>query len=280
MPIQKRTINIGAVLGTLAPEPSETSSHPPAPGFSEGEFVMKKRKTREKEVEEAKAKKRKTKGNSPAPWTCEFYVDGRPVNEDDSVWKSKDVRGGQIADAVGRALLLPKDVRAWQGNNTTQMIENLKRDSVVLIETEHLLNESLIENDRLREVERTASARIQEVEGQYKSVEEGLQTAESQLVEISAKLERECDRSSGFQAEIDRLKTELAESRIGLSIQARPRTLKKQLLRGLKDSEAVDELMGHEAVEVSRHQEQVQAEEIQDVEKGVSVKEDNANVDG
>jgi hypothetical protein len=59
-------------------------------------------------------------------------VDGRPVNENDSVWKSKDVRGGQIADAVGRALLLLKDVRSWQGNNTTQMIENLKRDSVVV----------------------------------------------------------------------------------------------------------------------------------------------------
>ena len=57
MPIQKQTINIGAVLGTLAPEPSETSSHPPAPGFSEGESVMKKRKTGEKEVEEAKAQK-------------------------------------------------------------------------------------------------------------------------------------------------------------------------------------------------------------------------------
>jgi hypothetical protein len=57
MPIQKRTINIGAVLGTLAPEPSETSSHPPALGFSEGESVMKKRKTGEKEVEEAKAQK-------------------------------------------------------------------------------------------------------------------------------------------------------------------------------------------------------------------------------
>ena len=54
------------------------------------------------------------------------------MNEDDSVWKSKDVRGGQIADAVGRALLLPKDMRAWQGNNSTQMIENLKRDSVVV----------------------------------------------------------------------------------------------------------------------------------------------------
>jgi hypothetical protein len=58
-----------------------------------------------------------------------------------------------------------------------------------LIETKRLLNESLIENDRLREVEKTASARIQEVESQHKTTEEGLQIAECQLVEISAKLE-------------------------------------------------------------------------------------------
>ena len=54
------------------------------------------------------------------------------MNEGDSVWESIDVRGGQIADAVGRALLLPKDVRAWQRNNSAQMVENLKRDSVVV----------------------------------------------------------------------------------------------------------------------------------------------------
>jgi chromosome segregation ATPase len=82
-----------------------------------------------------------------------------------------------------------------------------------LIETERLLNESLVENDRLREVEKSASARIREVEGQHKTAEEGLQTAECQLVEISAKLERECERSSGFQAEIDKLRAELAEAR-------------------------------------------------------------------
>ena len=58
-----------------------------------------------------------------------------------------------------------------------------------MIETKRLLNESLIENDRLREVEKTASARIQEVKSQYKTAEEGLQIAECQLVEISAKLE-------------------------------------------------------------------------------------------
>ena len=244
MPIQRQSINIVSVLGTLAPEPSETSTLPFSPGFSEGESVMKKRKRGEVGVEEARdqqalvqtepsvnkspSKKGKGKNNRtpreaighishkqkhqkelPAPWSCEFYVDGRLVNEDDSVWKSKDVRGGQIADAVGRALLLPKDMRAWQGNDSAQMVENLKRDSVVvsfstlfflsffhfffllddcfqavqgvfevgsrLIETEHLLNESLIENDQLRELEKIASARIQEIESQRKIAEEGLQ---------------------------------------------------------------------------------------------------------
>ena len=83
-----------------------------------------------------------------------------------------------------------------------------------MIETERFLNESLVENDRLRKVEKTASAIIWEVESQHKTAEEGLQTAECQLVEISAKLERECDRSSGFQAKIDKLRAELAEARM------------------------------------------------------------------
>ena len=58
-----------------------------------------------------------------------------------------------------------------------------------MVEAERLLNESLVENDRLREVERTASVRIWEVESQHKTAEEGLQKAECQLVEMSAKLE-------------------------------------------------------------------------------------------
>ena len=42
-------------------------------------------------------------------------------------------------------------------------------------------------------------------------------------------------------------------------------------VEGLKDSEAV---------EVLGHQERVETEEVQDMEKGVSDKEDNVNVDG
>ncbi len=51
MPIQRRTINIGSVLGTLAQESSETFDVPLASGFSEGESVMKKRKMGEEEAE-------------------------------------------------------------------------------------------------------------------------------------------------------------------------------------------------------------------------------------
>ena len=167
MLVKRRSIDIGTELGTSVLQTSETSTLPFAPGSSEGESVAKRRKIGEEEAEEAsglrafaptepsvpkslskkgKGKnsrtpqkatgdvsyKRKDQKESPAPWSCEFYMEGRPVNEGDSVWESIDVRGGQIADAVGRALLLPKDVRAWQRNNSAQMVENLKRDSVVV----------------------------------------------------------------------------------------------------------------------------------------------------
>uniref|UniRef100_A0A2N9GU44 Uncharacterized protein n=1 Tax=Fagus sylvatica TaxID=28930 RepID=A0A2N9GU44_FAGSY len=387
MPIQKRTVDIRSVLGTSAPESSRVPNAPRASGFSEGESVVKRRKKGEEEVKVAEkqqvpinteppaAKPSSKKGRSkdsrtlqkavghvshkrkhqkelPAPWQCEFYVDGRPVNEDDSVWKSKDVRGGQIADALGSALLLPKDMKNWKGNNSTQMIENLKRDSVVavqgvfeagyrLIEAERLLNESLAENDRLREVEKAASARIREVESQHKTTEEGLQKAECQLVEMSAKLERECERSSGFQAEIDKLKAELAEARQissdaeneaqatydrgfadakeSLRLQLRrecninflkgwalaleqaavddeselyvlgrryrpydsgtPENLEETYVEVSGDCEAFDGPTAMENAEVFDHKERAQTEEVQDMEKGVSDKEDNVNVD-
>ena len=120
MLVQRQSINIGSVLGSLAPQTSEPSTLPFAPGFSKGESVMKRRKRREEGAEEAGAqqalvptessvtkspsKKRKGKNSRapqkatghvshkrkhqkelPAPWSCEFYVDGRPVNEEDSV---------------------------------------------------------------------------------------------------------------------------------------------------------------------------------------------------
>jgi hypothetical protein len=44
MPVQRRSINLRSVLGSFALQASETSTLPLAPGFSEGESVMKRRK--------------------------------------------------------------------------------------------------------------------------------------------------------------------------------------------------------------------------------------------
>uniref|UniRef100_A0A2N9GL38 Uncharacterized protein n=1 Tax=Fagus sylvatica TaxID=28930 RepID=A0A2N9GL38_FAGSY len=139
-----------SVLGTLTPQSSETSPPPPPSGFSQGESVMKKRKREEErddEVGEQQAlplteplktkspsKKEKSKSgqalqkaasnvshkwkhrnNEPKiPWSCAFSVEGRPIDEDDSVVKGNEVRGGQVADAIGKALLLPRDMKIWQ----------------------------------------------------------------------------------------------------------------------------------------------------------------------
>jgi hypothetical protein len=58
-----------------------------------------------------------------------------------------------------------------------------------------------------------------------------------------------------------------------------PENLEEANVEGLKDSETVDDPTALEAVEVSGHQERVQAEEVQDVEKSIFDKEDIVNVD-
>uniref|UniRef100_A0A2N9IA75 Uncharacterized protein n=1 Tax=Fagus sylvatica TaxID=28930 RepID=A0A2N9IA75_FAGSY len=346
MPIQRRTINIGSVLGTLAPEQLKTSNVPLAPRFSEGESIMKKRKKGEEEAEAVKdqqdliqaepsatkSSSKKGKGKDsrtpqkaaghishkhkhqkelPAPWKCEFYVDGRPVNEDDSVWKSKDVRGGQIADAVGSALLLPKDMKSWKGSNSTQMIENLKRDSVVavqgifeagyrLIETERLLNESLVENDRLREVEKTASARIRESEidklkaelAAARRVSSNAENAaqafydrgfEDAAGSLKLQLRRECNIYflKGWASALEQAAVDDNSKLYVLGRHYRPfdnetlENLEETNVEVLEDREAVDDPTALETAEVFDHQERAQTEEVQDVEKGISDKEDD-----
>uniref|UniRef100_A0A2N9IGU8 Uncharacterized protein n=1 Tax=Fagus sylvatica TaxID=28930 RepID=A0A2N9IGU8_FAGSY len=361
MPIQKRIVDIRSVLDARAPELPRVPNAPRASGFPEGESVVKKRKKGEEEAEVAEKQqvpiniepttkpsskkgkskdsrtlqkavghvshKRKHQKEQPAPWQCEFYVDGRPVNEDDSVWKSKDVRGGQIADALGSALLLPKDMKNWKGNDSTHMIENLKRDSVVavqgvfeagyrLIEAERLLNESLAENDRLREVEKAASARIREVESQHKSAEEGLQKAECQLAELAEARQVSNDAENEAQATYDRgfadaagslrfqmrrecninflkgwalaLEQAAVDDESELYVLGRryrpydsgtPENLEETNVEVLGDREAFDGPTVMENAEVFDHQERAQTEEVQDMEKGVSDKEDNVDVD-
>ena len=129
MPVQRRSIDIGTVLGTSIPQSSRTSSFPPPPGFSEGEDVMRKKRKRGEEdgdkdeeqpklpsTEPLKAKspskksksksnralqkaaghvshRRKHRNNEPQiQWSCALSIDGRPINEDDSVIKGNNAR--------------------------------------------------------------------------------------------------------------------------------------------------------------------------------------------
>ena len=37
-----------------------------------------------------------------------------------------------MADTVGKALLFPKDMKVWQEKRAEHMLENLKRDSILV----------------------------------------------------------------------------------------------------------------------------------------------------
>ena len=37
-----------------------------------------------------------------------------------------------MADAIGKALLLPRDIRIWQGDSSKRLIKTLKWDSVLV----------------------------------------------------------------------------------------------------------------------------------------------------
>jgi hypothetical protein len=73
-----------------------------------------------------------SESSSREGWACDFMVEGRPVDRDDFIMKNKDGHGGLVANAVGKSLLLPKDMVSWQENNSERLIENLKCHSMLV----------------------------------------------------------------------------------------------------------------------------------------------------
>uniref|UniRef100_A0A2N9HDP4 Uncharacterized protein n=1 Tax=Fagus sylvatica TaxID=28930 RepID=A0A2N9HDP4_FAGSY len=127
--------------------------------------------------------------SSKENWAYDFVVEGRPVDKEDFVMKNKDSHGGLVTDAVGKSLLLPKDMASRQENNSKCLIENLKLHSVLsiqgifevssrLLETKRLLRKALRENVLLKELEKMASTQIQAAESNHKSAETRLKSAE------------------------------------------------------------------------------------------------------
>uniref|UniRef100_A0A2N9HG78 Uncharacterized protein n=1 Tax=Fagus sylvatica TaxID=28930 RepID=A0A2N9HG78_FAGSY len=265
MPVQPRTVSIADVLGTSAPETSRTSLSasplPLPPGFSQGEGVMRKKRKRgtaqddEGCVQEGSSPPQPSKAKSPKkaksknnralqkatgqipqgrvgqddlqqPWSCSFLLENRSVDKGDSVLKSgRGVRGGQVAEAVGKALLLPEDMKVWQEKRSKYMLENLKRDSILavqgifeagnrLLETERRLNLSTDEIKRLKDLESSASVRIRAAESAQKSAEAGLLNLQNQVAELQRKLDSEHKSASQVRIENSQLKEALAEAEI------------------------------------------------------------------
>jgi phage shock protein A len=97
-----------------------------------------------------------------------------------------------------------------------QVVQGIFEAGSRLLEIEHLLNESLIENDRLRDLKKTASTRIQAAKSNHKSVEARLKTAERQVKELTAKLDREINRACKLRAKNKKLKAEVDKARAGV----------------------------------------------------------------
>uniref|UniRef100_A0A2N9G9W2 Uncharacterized protein n=1 Tax=Fagus sylvatica TaxID=28930 RepID=A0A2N9G9W2_FAGSY len=238
MPIQKRTVNIASVLRMSAPETSRTSPSasplPPPPGFSQGEGVMRKKRKRGKEQDDDGCGQ---EGSSPpqlskvkSPKKAKSKNDRAPqkttgqIPQGDSVLKSgRGVRGGQVAEAVGKAVLLPEDMKVWQEKRSKHMLENLKRDSILavqgifeagnrLLETERRLNRSAEEIKRLKDLESSASVKIRAAESAQKSAEAGLLNLQNQLAELQRKLDSEHKSASQVRIENSQLKDALTEA--------------------------------------------------------------------
>uniref|UniRef100_A0A2N9GI55 Uncharacterized protein n=1 Tax=Fagus sylvatica TaxID=28930 RepID=A0A2N9GI55_FAGSY len=120
-------------------------------------------------------------------------------------------------------------MKIWQEKRSEHMVENLKRDSILvvqgifkagsrLLETERLLNQSLIENDRLRDLEKSASTRIQATKSKHKSAELRAEISElkTEVNKARAAVQKAEDEAQsyydqGFDEATSSLKSQLAE---------------------------------------------------------------------
>uniref|UniRef100_A0A2N9F160 Uncharacterized protein n=1 Tax=Fagus sylvatica TaxID=28930 RepID=A0A2N9F160_FAGSY len=215
---------------TPPPTADALPSLPPPPGFIKGEKKVAKRKRGEEDVTQeqqlvipAEPLKSPILASKEKSNTDRATRKGRTVDRDDSIMKNKDDHGGLMANAVGKSLLLPKDMASWQENNSEHLIENLKCHSVLsiqgifevssrLLETEHLLCEALGENALLKELEKTTSTWIQAVDSNHKSVEAGLKSVQRQASRAAVKQAEEEGQAyydQGFNEATESLKSQL-----------------------------------------------------------------------
>uniref|UniRef100_A0A2N9HIK0 Transposase (putative) gypsy type domain-containing protein n=1 Tax=Fagus sylvatica TaxID=28930 RepID=A0A2N9HIK0_FAGSY len=238
MPVQRRTVNIAdekvfmrkkRKRGTAQDDEGcvQEGSSPPQPSKAKSPKKAKSKNNRALQKATGQIPQgRVSQDDLQQPWSCSFLLENRSVDKGDSVLKSgRGVRGGQVAEAVGKALLLPEDMKVWQEKRSKYMLENLKRDSILavqgifeagnrLLETERRLNLSADEIKRLKDLESSASVRIRAAESAQKSAEAGLLNLQNQVAELQRKLDSEHKSASQVRIENSQLKEALAEAEV------------------------------------------------------------------
>uniref|UniRef100_A0A2N9IT32 Transposase (putative) gypsy type domain-containing protein n=1 Tax=Fagus sylvatica TaxID=28930 RepID=A0A2N9IT32_FAGSY len=164
--------------------------------------------------------------DSKQPWSCTFLLENRPVDEGDSVLKSgKGVRGGEVAEAVGKGSspsrrhegLAGEEVQAYAGELKAQLhpgepfkvylrlVTDFWRPNVASTSLERKSNVS-------QDFEKSASAKIRAAESAQKSAEAGLLNLQNQLTDLQKKLDREYQSASQVRVENGQLKDALTEA--------------------------------------------------------------------
>uniref|UniRef100_A0A2N9G3B9 Uncharacterized protein n=1 Tax=Fagus sylvatica TaxID=28930 RepID=A0A2N9G3B9_FAGSY len=185
----------------------------------------------------------KHRNDSKQPWICAFLFDDRTVDEGDSVLKSgKDVRGGQVAEAVGKTLLLPEDMKVWQEKRSKHMLENLKRDSILVTKLEKKLDweftsssQLQVENSELKDAITEAQAKVQKAEDEAQSYyDQGFNEAADSL---QSQLRDECNKFfiQGWHKALDKAGVDDASELYDLAQRHRPY---KDLVPEERDGEA------------------------------------------
>lgn len=59
-------------------------------------------------------------------------MDGVPLLATDRVRPWKEGRGGKVADCVGKAVLLPKDINHWAKWDDESLLLNMKREAIMV----------------------------------------------------------------------------------------------------------------------------------------------------
>uniref|UniRef100_A0A2N9HWW7 Uncharacterized protein n=1 Tax=Fagus sylvatica TaxID=28930 RepID=A0A2N9HWW7_FAGSY len=243
MPIQKRSVNITSVLGTKEREGKEQNDDVSGQeGSSPSRLPKAKASKRGKSKNDRDLQKATGQvsqrlmhqDDSRQPWSCSFLLENRPVDEGDSVLKSgKGVRGGEVAEVVGKALLLPGRHEGLAGEEAVQGIFEAGNR---LLETERRLNQSREEIKRLTDFEKSASAKIRAAESAQKSAEavrvENGQLKDA-LTEAEAKVRKSEEQAQayydqGFSEATDSLMSQLKDEYIDLSGILRQRSVMRR----------------------------------------------------